>query len=204
MPLILHPDGGKLLRTATGLAGSTDCCCDLTGCDLFESCFGTPTGAEYPDWEGVIQISGVTGDFCEGECDAVNTTFDATTPLVCDMVGPEECAIGWGGLDVGSSPIVFCDIPADPMTATPSGSICIWYDGTDWNVYAEIGFLYTDHAGSQNGNCSLTLTGQDALDVVNELCNGGTVALIMDTEFWSSFELCDCIGATLTATLTAA
>lgn len=72
MPLITHPDGGKLLRTATGLAGSTDCCCEefvCPDCGWFTGCFEGK--------EAHVRIEDIAaGDICdEAECDDFNTTY---------------------------------------------------------------------------------------------------------------------------------
>lgn len=81
MPLITHPDGGKLLRTATGLAGHAACCCgfECPECEWYRECFSGK--------EAHVRIEQIAaGDVCsEAECDEFNTTY--IVPLADNTVG---------------------------------------------------------------------------------------------------------------------
>lgn len=54
---MLHPDGGKLLRVASKLAGSADCCCDC--CTIFTN--------EHAGRSCELEINGISGsESCTG------------------------------------------------------------------------------------------------------------------------------------------
>lgn len=92
MPLYLHPDGGKLLRTASGLAGDVACCC--CSCDSLTDCLA--------GHDVEIVISGATGGFANC-CTALNDTVITTNADIRTYAG---CSYGRGWPETGLDELI--------------------------------------------------------------------------------------------------
>lgn len=177
MPLI-QKSLGTLLRTASGLAGSTACCCDA--CIGFQSCITAMHGQI-----ATMTTAGVADNGCN-ECNenangVISGIVNAGTPMLLIISG------------VASPPRFLCAFPTGNNNV--SSHLELSCSNGTFSGFARTNF---NRSSSQPG-CSITFTAEEAHAVASSLCGSGTAVIPIEYGVTEYFCLCD--AATLTVSV---